>query len=80
MDLANESLISNLNISTSIQSELRSLSIIQVYTMQYTTVQRLAISEALLIPGKGKEMHLKRWREHPWTREEGLAYKEDPLP
>ena len=48
--------------------------------MQYTTVQRLAISEALLIPGKGKEMHLKRWREHPWTREEGLAYKEDPLP
>ena len=48
-------------------------------TIQYTTVQRLA-SEALLIPGKGKEMDLKRWREHPWTREEGLAYKEDPLP
>ena len=66
MDLANESLISNLNISTSIQFELRSLSIIQEYTIQYTTVQRLA-SEALLIPGKGKEMDLKTWREceHP---------------
>lgn len=54
MDLANESLISNLNISTSIQSELRSLSIIQVYTMQYTTVQRLAISEALFDTRKGE--------------------------
>ena len=79
MDLANESLISNLNISTGIQSELRSLSIIQVYTIQYTTVQRLA-SEALLIPGRGKGMDLKRWREHPWTGEEGSACKEDPLP
>ena len=79
MDLANESLILNLNISTGIQSELRSLSIIQVYTIQYTIVQKLS-SEALSIPGRGEGMDLKRWREHPWTRKEGLACKEDPLP
>ena len=80
MDLANESLISNLNISTGIQSELRSLSIIQVYTIQYTTVQRLA-SEALLIPGRGKGMDLKRWREHPYVdKERRVSVKERSPP
>ena len=77
--LANESLISNLNISTGIQSELWSLNIIQVYTIQYTSVQKLS-SEALSIPGRGEGMDLKRWTEHPWTRKEGSACKEDPLP